>query len=75
MKIISIYVLLAFLTLSLIVLVDLLTGVSFMMSMHSLYSVFATVTLQEACFMIPFAVLPFFTATTGTTKRNNSPQK
>ncbi|WP_438491195.1 hypothetical protein [Paenibacillus sp. IHBB 3054] len=75
MKVLGIYFLLAFLTFSILVAVDLLSGTSFAMSMHSFYIVFATTTLQEAVIMVVFAALPFVAAIAGFIKRNRAPQK
>lgn len=62
MKIIGIYMVLALLTLGMIVSVDMIAGTSLPGSLHSITSVFATTTLQEACCMIGFAGLPVFFA-------------
>jgi uncharacterized membrane protein len=75
MKIVCIYFLLAFLTFSILVVVDLLSGTSFAMSIHSFHSVFATTTLLEAVTMIIFAALPVVAAIARFIKRNRAPQK
>ncbi|WP_379140597.1 hypothetical protein [Paenibacillus sp. sgz500992] len=75
MKVLGIYFLLAFLTFSLLVVVDLLSGTSFAMSMHSFYVTFATTTLQETFIMVVFAALPIVAAIASYIKRNRAPQK
>ncbi|MNC55227.1 hypothetical protein D3C75_1047460 [compost metagenome] len=75
MKVLCIYFLLAFLTFSLLVVVDLLSGTSLMMSVHSFYTVFITTPLQEAFIMVVFAALPIVAAISRFIKRNRAPQK
>jgi hypothetical protein len=75
MKVLCIYILLAFLTFSILVVVDLLSGTSFAMSLHSFYTTFATTTLQEDFTMVVFAALPFVAEIAGFIKRNRAPQK
>ncbi|AIQ59620.1 hypothetical protein [Paenibacillus borealis] len=72
MKILGIYVLLAVLTLLLITLVDVLSGVSLATSMHSLSTVFATTTLQELICMLIFGALPLIQVVAGAVKRSRS---
>ncbi|WP_042196946.1 hypothetical protein [Paenibacillus camerounensis] len=62
MKIIGIYLVLALLTMGMIVGVDMIGGTPMARSLHSLVTVFATTTLQEAFCMIVFAALPVFVA-------------
>lgn len=75
MKILSIYLLLACLALLLLVGVDLLSGMSLDMSVHSLYSVFATTSLQEAVCMFIFVALPFMETAASALKRNKPSQR
>lgn len=75
MKIFSIYILLALLSCSIMVFVDMLSGMSFAMSMHALYSVFNTTTFQESVFMFFFAALPLLTIAADAMKRRNTTGK
>lgn len=75
MKMTGIYILLAFLTLGIIVAVDLLSGTSLASSLHSLRVVFATTTLQESCCMIVFAALPIMFTAADKFKQSKSPRK
>lgn len=59
MKIISIYVLFAVLTLSMITLIDVIAGIRVTESIHSLSTMFATTTLQEFICIMIFLILPF----------------
>ena len=70
MKILSIYVLLAVLTLLMITLVDVLSGISVSESLHSLSVVFATTTLQELICMLIFGALPLIQVVAGAIKRS-----
>lgn len=72
MKILSIYFLLAFLTLSMITLVDLLTGISLSESVHSFFTIFSTTTLVEAICMLFFLVLPLIQVVAGAIKHSRS---
>lgn len=58
MKIVGIYILFAVMTLSLIVIIDTMTGMSLTASIHSLSTIFATTTLQESICIIIFLLLP-----------------
>lgn len=75
MKVFSIYILLAFLTCSIMICIDLLSGMSFAMSMHAFYSVFTTATFQEAVCMVVFAALPLFNIASDALKRGNTRDK
>ncbi|WP_150270921.1 hypothetical protein [Paenibacillus tepidiphilus] len=70
MKILLIYVLLAALTLSMIVTVDILGGESLVGSLRSLDHVFATTTLQEGICIAIFVSLPLINVLTGAYKRS-----
>ncbi|UQZ32473.1 hypothetical protein C2I18_02230 [Paenibacillus sp. PK3_47] len=69
MKIFSIYILLACLTCSILVFVDILSGMTLAMSLYSFYTVFATTTFQEAACMCLFACIPVLTIIADTRKR------
>lgn len=75
MKIMSIYVLLAALTLSLIVIIDVISGISLRASIHSLSTIFATTTLQEAICITIFLLLPFIQVAVHTSKERHSRRK
>lgn len=75
MKMTGIYVLLGFLTLGMIVTVDLLSGTSIASSLHSLLAVFDTSTFFESCCMIVFAALPLIFTAADKFKQNKSPRK
>lgn len=72
MKTISIYVLLAALTLILIVIVDVISGVSVAASVQSLFTVIATTTIQETVCMLFFVSLPFIQVIAAAVKRGRS---
>lgn len=57
-KVFCIYVLLAVLTLTLIVSVDILGGVSLHFSIHSFYNILSTTTWSVSLLMIFFLILP-----------------
>ncbi|WP_342478487.1 hypothetical protein NYE24_08750 [Paenibacillus sp. FSL H7-0350] len=75
MKIISIYVLFAVLTLTLIVIIDVMSGISLPASIHSLATVFATTTLQEGICITIFLLLPFIQVAVHATKDRHSRRK
>ncbi|MEK4005676.1 hypothetical protein [Paenibacillus sp. FSL H3-0333] len=75
MKIISIYVLLAVLTLTLIVIIDVMSGISLRASIHSLSTIFATTTLQEAICITIFLLLPFVQVAVHASKKRQSHRK
>ncbi|WP_151734412.1 hypothetical protein [Paenibacillus tengchongensis] len=70
MKTLLVYVILAALTWSMIVGVDLLGGHSLYSSIRSIHSVFATTTLQEAACIVIFVALPFVNVLYGALKRS-----
>ncbi|WP_342421857.1 hypothetical protein [Paenibacillus sp. FSL E2-0178] len=70
MKILAIYVLLAVLTLLMLTLVDVLSGISASASLHSLSVIFATTTLQEAICVVIFLALPLIQVVAGALKRS-----
>ncbi|MNP81429.1 hypothetical protein D3C76_1797780 [compost metagenome] len=72
MKMIGIYIVLAFLTAGMIVAVDLISGTSLATSLRSFIVVFATTTLQETFCMIVFAVLPVILAVSDKLKSGRS---
>lgn len=59
MKIIGIYALFAVMTLSLIIIIDAIAGISLPSSIHSLSTLFATTTLQESICITIFLLVPF----------------
>lgn len=75
MKIISIYVLFAVLTLTLIVIIDVMSGISLRASIHSLSTIFATTTLQEAICITIFLLLPFVQVAVHASKKRQSRRK
>lgn len=75
MKIMSIYVLLAALTLSLIVIIDVISGISLRAALHSLSTIFATTTLQEAICITIFLLLPFIQVAVHASKKRQSRRK
>lgn len=75
MKIMSIYVLLAALTLSLIVIIDVISGISLPAALHSLSTIFATTTLQEAICITIFLLLPFIQVAVHASKERHSRRK
>lgn len=75
MKIISIYVLFAVLTLTLIVIIDVMSGISLPASIHSLSTIFATTTLQEAICITIFLLLPFVQVAVHASKKRQSRRK
>jgi hypothetical protein len=70
MKILGIYVLLAVLTLLLLTLVDVLSGISVSASVHSLAGIFATTTLLETICVVIFLALPLIQVVSGALKRS-----
>lgn len=58
MKILGIYVLFAVMTLCMITIIDVISGTTLSASIHSLLTIFATTTLQEAICITIFMLLP-----------------
>ncbi|AIQ30910.1 hypothetical protein P40081_24110 [Paenibacillus sp. FSL P4-0081] len=70
MKILAIYVLLAVITLLMLTLVDVLSGIRVSASLHSLSVIFATTTLQETICVVIFLALPLIQVVAGALKRS-----
>ncbi|ULO09232.1 hypothetical protein H1230_10915 [Paenibacillus sp. 19GGS1-52] len=75
MKILFLYFLLAFLGLSIIVIIDLLSGLSLSMSFHSIYGAFVNTNIQESILMVVFICLPFINAITDSFKKRKQRTK
>ncbi|WNS44418.1 hypothetical protein [Paenibacillus sp. MMS20-IR301] len=72
MKILSIYILFAALTMFIIIVVDVLSGIRLSDSLHSFYSVFRTTTMLETVCMISFLLLPVVQVAASAVKRRRS---
>lgn len=75
MKILGIYALFAVLTLTLIVIIDVMSGISLSASIHALSTLFATTTLQEAICITIFLLLPFIQVAIHASKERQSRRK
>lgn len=62
MKILWVYFLLGILVFSMVIAVDLTSGMSLTMELQTIHAIFATTTMQEYIFMIMFFTLPFIIA-------------
>jgi mannose/fructose-specific phosphotransferase system component IIA len=75
MKILLLYLMLAFLGLSIIVTIDLLSGMNLPMAFQSIYISFATTTIHEYVIMVIFLSIPFINAITTTLKKRSKASK
>lgn len=74
MKMTGIYILLAFLTLGMNIVVDLISGKTLLWSLQSFHNVFSITSFQEVCCMIVFAALPLFFTAADKIKSSKSPR-
>ncbi|MRN53472.1 hypothetical protein [Paenibacillus monticola] len=75
MKILFLYFLLAFMGLSMIVTIDLLSELSLSMSLHSIYTAFVNINIQESILMVFFISLPFINAIADSFKKRKQRTK